>query len=202
VKVLVGCEFSGVVRRAFRDRGHDAWSCDILPAADESPFHIQGDLLGVLNQGWDLAILHPPCTYLCNSGVMWLHRIPSSWKQLEDGAAFFRACLEADIDRVAVENPIMHKHALTLIGGIRPYQIIQPWMFGHMEQKATCIWRKNLPELVPTNDVRAAMLKLPDNQRQRLHYLPPGPERAKLRSTTFPGIANAFADQWGILPVL
>jgi hypothetical protein len=197
MRVLVACEYSGVVRRAFAARGHEAWSCDILPSEDDSPHHIQGDCLTVLDEGWDLLIGHPPCTYLANSGVAWLHKQPERWVKLEDGARFFRRLWEAKVPKKALENPIMHKYAVERIMGLRPTQIVQPWMFGHMEQKATGLYLDNLKPLVPTRNVREEMKALPDNQRQRLHYLPPGPERAKLRSRTFEGIAEAMAEQWG-----
>lgn len=196
LSALVGCEFSGVVRRALRARGIAAWSCDLLPADDDSPFHIQGDVLDVLDHGWDLLIAHPPCTYLCNSGVRWLHSDPERWAKMRGGAEFFRRLLDAPIPHVAVENPIMHKYAAEIIGR-RQDQVLQPYMFGHPERKATCLWLKNLPSLVPTNDVYAEMMALPKRERERLHYLPPSPDRWKLRSTTYEGIAVAMAEQYG-----
>jgi hypothetical protein len=198
VKVLVACEYSATVRDAFRARGHDAWSCDLLPTDGDPQWHIQGDAL-VLAHGhdWDLMIAHPPCTYLTNSGVAWLHKDPSRWEKLDEAAGFFRKLLDAPVPRIAVKNPIMHKYAKERIGGVKQTQLVQPWMFGHMEQKATCLWLKGLPPLVPTDNVKAAMDALPDNQRQRLHYLPPSADRWKLRSTTFKGIAEAMAEQWG-----
>lgn len=195
MKVLVACEFSGVVRRAFRARGHEAWSCDILPADDEGE-HLQGDVREYLDQGWDLMIAHPPCTYLANSGVAHLYSEADRWKDLIDGAVFFRDLLHADIPLIAVENPIMHKYAKSIIGQSQT-QVVQPWMFGHPEQKATCLWLKGLPKLKETDNVKEEMLKLSDSERQRLHYLPPSEERWKLRSTTFSGIAAAMAEQWG-----
>lgn len=194
MRVLVACEYSGTVRDAFKAKGHDAWSCDILPT-DKEGQHYQCDVREVLNKEWDLMIAHPPCTYLTNSGVTWLHRDPSRWQKLDDAADFFRSLLNAPIPRICIENPIMHKHAKERIG-VHQSQVIQPWMFGHMEQKATCLWLKGLPILKPTNDVKAEMLKLPDSQRQRLHYLPPSKDRWKIRSTTFQGIADAMAEQW------
>jgi len=196
MKVLVACEYSGTVRDAFRALGHDAVSCDLLPTDRPGP-HYQGDVFDLIGDGWDLMIAHPPCTYLTNSGVSWLHKDPERWERLNEGAAFFKALLNAPIQFKAIENPIMHKYAKDRIGGIKQTQIIQPWMFGHMEQKATCLWLTGLPPLTPTNNVKAEMLKLPDNERQRLHYLPPSPDRWKLRSTTYQGIADAMADQWG-----
>lgn len=194
MRVLVACEYSGTVRDAFKAKGHDAWSCDILPT-DKEGQHYQCDVREVLDKEWDLMIAHPPCTYLTNSGVTWLHRDPSRWQKLDEAAEFFRTLLNAPIPRICIENPIMHKHAKERIG-VHQSQVIQPWMFGHMEQKATCLWLKGLPLLKPTNDVKAEMLKLPDSQRQRLHYLPPSKDRWKIRSTTFQGIADAMAEQW------
>ena len=196
MRVLVACEYSGTVRDAFRARGHDAMSCDLLPTDVDGP-HYQGDVFDIIDDGWDLMVAHPPCTYLTNSGVTWLHKDPSRWAKLDEGAAFFKALLNAPIERIAVENPIMHKYAKERIGGVKQSQVIQPWMFGHMEQKATCLWLRNLPPLAPTNNVRDAMMALPDNERQRLHYLPPSADRWKIRSATFKGIAEAMADQWG-----
>jgi len=196
MRVLVACEFSGRVREAFRKAGHDAWSCDLLPAEDNSNNHIQGDALELLGDGWDLLIAHPPCTYLTNAGVTWLHKDPSRWALLDEGAAFFKAFLDAPIPKICVENPIMHKYAKERIGGKKQSQVIQPWMFGHMEQKATCLWLKGLPNLTPTKNVKDQMLLLPDSERQRLHYLPPSKDRWKLRSVTFQGIADAMASQW------
>jgi hypothetical protein len=196
VRVLVACEYSGTVRDAFRARGHDAWSCDILPTDADPTWHIQGDAVEVAyGQDWDLMIAHPPCTYLTNSGVTWLHKDPTRWANLDDAAEFFKRLYDAPIPRKCIENPIMHKYAKERIGGIKQSQVIQPWMFGHTEQKATCLWLQGLPELKPTNNVKEEMMALPDNQRQRLHYLPPSADRWKLRSTTFKGIADAMADQ-------
>jgi hypothetical protein len=193
--VLVACEFSGIVRDAFTALGHNAWSCDLLPS-ERLGLHYQQDVRGALDYNWDLMIAHPPCTYLANSGVSWLHRQEGRWKKLDDGAKFFKMLLDADIPRIAVENPIPHKYAVERIG--RKYdQLIQPYMFGHPERKATCLWLKNLPPLIPTNDVKAEMEALPKNQAQRLHYTPPGPDRWKIRSRTFTGIAQAMASQWG-----
>ena len=198
MKVLVACEYSATVRDAFRACGHDAWSCDLLPTDGDPQWHIQGDALVLAHgHGWDLMIAHPPCTYLTNSGVAWLHKDPSRWEKLDEAAGFFRKLLDAPVPRIAVENPIMHKYAKERIGGVKQTQTVQPWMFGHTEQKATCLWLKNLPPLVPTSDLKAETKALPANQRQRLHYLPPSADRWKLRSTTYKGIAEAMADQWG-----
>lgn len=195
MKVLVACEFSGTVRDAFLRKGHDAVSCDILPTESPGP-HYHGDVLDIINDGWDLLIAHPPCTYLSNSGVMWLYKQEGRWEKMKDGALFFKKLLEADIPRIAVENPIMHKYAKEIIGSHQS-QVIQPYMFGHLEQKATCLWLKGLPTLNPTDDVKEEMMKLPKRQRERLHYLPPSKDRWKIRSKTYQGIAEAMADQWG-----
>jgi len=185
-RILIACEFSGIVREAFIKRGYDAWSCDLLPT-EIIGNHIQDDVLKHLNDGWDMMIAHPPCTRLCNSGVMWLSE-RNLWEEMREGALFFKKFLEANIPYVAVENPIPHKYALEIIR--RKYtQIIQPWMFGHGETKATCLWLKGLPKLEATNIV--------SGREQRLHRLPPSKDRAMLRSKTYPGIANAMAEQWG-----
>lgn len=198
MRILVACEYSGTVRDAFAKLGHFAMSCDILPS-DKPGNHYQGDVRDLLDQDWDLMIAHPPCTYLTNSGVCWLHKDPDRWALLDEGAAFFKLLLDAPISRKAIENPVMHKYAKERIGGVKRTQIIQPWMFGHMEQKATCLWLTDLPPLVPTNNVKEEMMKLPKNQRERLHYLPPSEDRWKIRSTTYQGIADAMAAQWGSL---
>ena len=190
MRVLVACEFSGIVRDAFIDRGHDAWSCDLLPTESPGP-HYQDNIFHVLTKtiyDWDLMIAHPPCTYLTNSGVSWLYRKEGRWNKMREGALFFKHLLEADIPQICIENPIMHKYAVEIIGR-RQDQVIQPWMFGHGETKATCLWLKNLPELKHTNIV--------EGREQRLHYLPPSKDRSKLRSITYPGIAKAMAEQWG-----
>ncbi len=195
MKVLVACEFSGIVRSAFAAKGHDAWSCDLLPT--EIPgHHYQCDIRNsiIWNQHWDLLIAHPPCTRLCNSGVVWLEK-RNLWNELKQAAEFFKFFLEAPVAKIAVENPIPHKYALELIG--RKYtQIVQPWMFGHKERKATCLWLKNLTKLVETDNVKIEMNILPKNQQQRLHYLPPSKDRWKARSRTYKGIAEAMADQF------
>lgn len=196
MRVLVACEYSGRVRDAFLEHGHDAMSCDLLPTDSDGP-HYQGSLFDLDLTQFDLMIAHPPCTYLTNAGVTWLHRDPTRWQKLDEGAAFFKMLLDAPIPKICIENPIMHKYAKERIGGVKQSQVVQPWMFGHMEQKATCLWLKGLPILQPTNNVKSDMMKLPDNERQRLHYLPPSVDRWKLRSTTYQGIADAMANQWG-----
>jgi hypothetical protein len=190
MKVLVACEFSGIVREAFQNLGHQATSCDLLDT--EIPGnHYKGDIKDILYDGWDLMIAFPPCTYLANSGVRWLYggkgtaRDPVRWKLMEEAAKFFQTLLDAPIDKIAVENPIMHLHA-----GIRkPDQIIQPWQFGHGEIKSTALWLKNLPKLVPTNIV--------EGRANRVHFSPDSKDRWKKRSRTLSGIAQAMAEQWG-----
>lgn len=196
MKVLIACEYSGRVRDAFASKGHEVLSCDFEPT--ETPGnHYQGDIIDVLGDGWDLMVAHPPCTYLTNSGVCWLHRDPARWEKLDEGAAFFKLLMDAPIEKKCLENPIMHKYAKQRIGNQKQSQTIQPWMFGHTQQKATCLWLTGLPLLQPTNDVKREMLALPDKERQKCHYMSPGPNRWKERSRTFLGIANAMAAQWG-----
>lgn len=197
MRVLVACEYSGTVRDAFINAGHDAISCDILPTDKPGP-HYRGDVRDMLHERWDIIIAHPPCTYLCNSGVCHLHKDPTRWAKLEDAANFFKLFLDIDGPRVAIENPIMHKYAKELIGGGQS-QVVQPWMFGHTETKATCLWLKGLPNLQPTDNVKEELNGMHKRDIQRLHYLPPGPERAKIRSKTFQGLADAMAAQWGCL---
>lgn len=181
MRVLVACEFSGIVREAFAARGHDAWSCDLLDTEIPGQ-HIIGDCRDYLEDFWHLLVCHPPCTHLAVSGARWFKD-----KRAEQEAAldFVRVLLDAPIDRIALENPIS-----VISSRIRrPDQIIQPWMFGHGETKATCLWLKNLPPLVPTN--------LVSGRENRVHRMPPGENRWKDRSRTFTGIAKAMAEQWG-----
>lgn len=194
-KVLVACEFSGTVRDAFLDRGIDAMSCDLLPTESLGP-HYEGDVMEIIDDDWDLMIAHPPCTYLANSGVRWLYEKKNRWKKMIDGAVFFRDLLNADIPHIAIENPIMHKYAVQIIGR-RQNQVIQPYMFGHPERKATCLWLKNLPELKETNNVKNIMENRPKSEAQRVFYTSPSEDRWKTRSITFKGIAEAMAKQWG-----
>jgi hypothetical protein len=191
VRVLVACECSGRVRDAFRARGHDAWSCDLQPADDGSPYHIQGDVMDVISDGWDLMIAHPPCTDLAVSGAAWFAAKRADGRQ-QRAIEFFMQMIDAPVPRIAVENPVGIMSTLYR----KPDQVIHPWQFGHTEQKATCLWLKNLPRLAPTAYVYGAMMRLPKNERERLHYLPPSPDRAKLRSVTFDGIAEAMAARW------
>lgn len=182
MRVLVACEFSGVVREAFRRKGHDAWSCDLLPAEDGSHFHIQGDCIQALEDNWDLMIAHPPCTHLAVSGARWFK---DKQKEQAEALDFVKLLLNAPIEKIALENPV------SIISSKikKPDQIIQPWQFGHGETKATCLWLKNLPKLKPT--------KIVDGRIARVHNLPPSPDRWKLRSITYQGIADAMAEQWG-----
>lgn len=197
MRVLVACEFSGTVRNAFLDKGYDAWSCDLLPSEDGSNRHIRGDVREVLRDGWDLMMVaHPPCTRLCNSGVRWLTKSPAGrslaemWRDLDEGAALFSDLWNADISCIAMENPVMHKHAKARIVGYTKFtQSIQPWQFGHPETKRTCLWLKNLPPLQPTCIV--------EGREQRVLYMPPSPDRWRERSRFYPGIATAMAGQWG-----
>jgi hypothetical protein len=181
MRVLVACEFSGIVRDAFAERNHDAWSCDLLPS-ERPGSHYQGHLEDILTANWDLMIAHPPCTYLAVSGARWFAERP---EQQEQALQFVRVLMDAPIPRIALENPV----SVISTQIRRPDQIIQPWMFGHGETKATCLWLKNLPKLVPTDVV--------DGREGRIHNLPPGPERWRDRSRTLPGIAAAMAEQWG-----
>lgn len=189
MRVLLAGEFSGIGRDAFIREGHDAVSCDLLPSESDFGPHIIGDVREILNDGWDLMIAHPPCTYLCNSGVRWLHEERGRWAKLRRDAAFFRELLECDIPRICVENTIIHKYAAALIGR-RQDQVVQPWMFGHGETKAVCLWLKKLPKLKPTRCVTG--------RRPRVHHASPGPDRWKERSRSFPGIMRAMARQWAL----
>jgi hypothetical protein len=186
MRVLVACEFSGVVRDAFRARGHEAFSCDILPSEDGSPFHIMRNVIGLLDWSWDLMIAHPPCTHLAVSGARWFK---GKEKEQAQALAFVQALMDAPIPRICIENPIS-----VISSKIRkPDQIIQPWQFGHGETKATCLWLRALPKLAPTNIVAG--------REPRVHFASPGPARWKERSRTLRGIADAMADQWGSLSV-
>lgn len=181
MRVLVACEFSGVVRDAFAARGHDAWSCDLLPSERQGK-HIQGDVLAVLDDGWDLMIAHPPCTHLAVSGARWW---ALKGKEQEGALRFVRLLMGAPIEKIALENPV----SIISTAIRKPEQIIQPWQFGHGETKKTCLWLKNLPPLIPTDIV--------DGREPRVHKMSPGPNRWKERSRTYGGIAKAMAEQWG-----
>lgn len=196
MKVLVACEFYGTVRNAFLETGCDAWSCDLLPAEDRSNRHIVGDARDLLGDGWDLLMVaHPPCTRLCNSGVRWLSKPPNGktldqmWAELDEGAGLFSDFWNAPIERICIENPVMHKHAKARIRNYQEFaQSVQPWQFGHPETKRTCFWLKGLPPLMATDVV--------EGRTARVHRMPPGPQRWAERSRFFPGIAKAMADQW------
>jgi hypothetical protein len=216
-KILIACEFTGTVRREFaRYEEHDVWSCDLLPALDRSNRHIVGDVRSILGEGWDLMMVaHPPCQRLCNSGVRWLKSPPTKlssdyysadeiaayarmtkrqrlafmWHKLDEGAALFSDLLNAPIEHIAIENPVMHRYAKQKIANYVEFaQSVQPWQFGHGEIKRTCLWLKKLPSLKPTKIVKGRVA--------RVHLAAPGPERWKERSKFFPGIGAAMADQW------
>lgn len=193
MKVLVACEESQEVCKAFRELGHEAYSCDIEPCSGGHPeWHLQCDALEMLKLQWDMIIAHPPCTHLSSSGARWFPEKRADGRQ-QQSIDFFMSFTQADCPRIAVENPV----GIMSTQYRKPDQIIQPWMFGHPEKKATCLWLKGLPKLEPTNDVSVYMRTLPKSRQERLHYLPPGPDRARIRSRTFPGIAKAMAEQWG-----
>lgn len=202
MRVLIACEFSGTVRDAFIAKGHDAVSCDLLPTEKPGP-HIQGDVLEVIGDGWDLMIAHPPCTRLANSGVRWLNAPPKGktidqmWSELKAGADFYKKLRDAPIKRKAIENPQMHGHARRLINTGRR-QIVQPWWFGNPFFKGTGFELINLPDLTPTNKLAPPPIGTDEHKKwSAVHRMPPGPDRWKERSRTFQGIADAMADQWG-----
>ena len=222
MRVLVACEYSGAVRDAFIKAGHDAMSCDLLPADVEGP-HYQGDVMDIINDGWDLMIAHPPCTYLCSGGLHWNERVPGRAEKTEEALVFVGALLDADIPRIALENPIGRISSAIQ----KPTQTIQPWQFGADAQKATCLWLKNLPPLVPTKIIEPTYAckcgsRFPyalgkhgcpnchgdsgpaegvyaNQTASGQNNLPPSPDRWKERSKTYQGIADAMAAQWGIL---
>lgn len=214
LSVLVACEFSGVVRRAFHDLGHEAFSCDILESEDHSQYHLQSDAVaairsGLLGKPWDLVICHPPCQYLANSGVRWLYdkdgsHAESRWDSMHRGARFFVDCWEAcelsGVGAWAFENPIMHKHAKAAIQALHRRiplpSFFQPWEHGHPESKKTGLYLYNLPALKPSADALAEFKALKYGDRSRVHYASPGPNRWKERSRTLPGVAKALAKQF------
>lgn len=210
MKVLVACEFSGVVRDAFLEQGYDAWSCDLLPSPTGSNRHITGDARDYLDDGWDLLIVcHPPCTRLCNSGVRWLTEPPPGrtvkemWEELDEAADLFSTFWNAPIARICVENPVMHKYAKERIVGYKRFrQSIQPWEYGHPEVKRTCFWLRRLPPLTPiytTWEQCRDALGLPADAKPeaRVHKMSPGEDRWAERSRFFPGVAKEMASQWG-----
>jgi len=184
MKILIACEFSGVVWKAFTDLGHDVLGCDLL-SSELSTNHYQGDVLDILTEKWDMMIGHPDCTYMCNSGVRWYHTEPGRKEKTQLASDFFYKLWNADIPKICLENPIPHKYA-----NLPKYsQKIQPWMFGHGETKATCLWLKNLSPLRPTNIV--------DGRLQKIHLMGPSKNRSKERSRSYVGIGEAMANQWG-----
>ena len=190
MRILVACEFSQIVTKAFRDKGHEAYSCDLIPTEGNPEWHIQGNVLKYISDNWDMMIAFPPCTYLCNSGVRWLYERPDRWDLMKDACIFFNRLLDANINYIAVENPIQHSWARQLI---RPCdQIIQPYYFGDKERKATCLWLKNLPPLI-------AQFSGGEDIKQSIFHTPPGKERWRKRSKTFNGVARAMAEQWSNL---
>ena len=195
MKVLIACEYSGIVRDAFAAKGHDAWSCDILPT--ESPGnHFQGDVLEHLDKGWDLMIAHPPCTHLAVSGARWFTEGKKPWSLQEDALDFVRKLLDAPIDKIALENPV----SVISTKIKKPNQIIQPFEYGHDVTKRTCLWLKNLPNLKPTKIVKPDIVLVNGKKMSRMHYESfklPSKERSKVRSKFYTGIAQAMADQWG-----
>lgn len=197
MRVLIACEFSGTVRTAFEDLGHDALSCDLLPT-EKPGKHYQGDIIDVLNDGWDLMIAHPPCTFLCSSGLHWNKKRPERAQMTLDALSFVRLLLDAPIPKIALENPI---------GAIstkirKPDQTIQPYQFGHDASKATCLWLKNLPPLRPTQYVEPRIIdgkpRWGNQTDSGQNKLPPSKDRWKIRSETYQGIAEAMANQWGL----
>ena len=207
MKILVACEYSGIVRDAFIKKGHNAISCDILPSESDLGKHYQGDVMDILYEDWDMMIAHPPCTYLSVSGLRWLYheedkhlpkelrrphpKFPNRLQQQQDALDFVKTLLNAPIEKIALENPVS-----VISSKIRkPSQTIQPYQFGHPEQKRTCLWLKNLPLLQHTNNVYDYMMTLPIKERQRIHWL--GGGKGKERSKFFTGFAEAMAEQWG-----
>jgi len=196
MRVLIGCEESGTVREAFRLMGHDAWSCDILPTRIEGQ-HYQRDIMDVLDYGWDLIILHPPCTKIAVCGNSTYGEGQPRYNERLAAVEWTRSLWDKAIsvcDKVCLENPVS---VLRRLGGFPKPQYIQPYMFGHPEQKKTCLFLHGLQPLEETNNVKHIMDNLPKNEAQRIHYMPPGPDRARDRSKTYDGIADAFAAQWG-----
>ncbi len=193
MKVLIACEYSGVSRRAFEALGHEVWSADFEPSEDGAANHYQGDCFDLIkSMHFDLMIAHPPCTDIAVSGAAWFKEKIADGRQ-QAALDFVKKLMDAPIKMIAIENPVS-----VISSKIRrPDQIIQPWMFGHKEQKATCLWLKGLPKLVETNNVKQEMMLLPKRERERLHYLPPSPTRWKERSRTYQGIADAWSRQWG-----
>lgn len=198
MRVIVGCEESQIICTAFRARGHEAYSCDIEPCSGGHPeWHIQGDVLNHLNESWDLGIFHPVCRFIANSGVRWLFEKAGRWEELDKACEFFKKLLHAPIPKKCIENPVPHKWGAERIG-IKYTQKIQPYNFGDKQKKGTCLWLINLPMLVPTTpELKPPKDKMELKKWEMIWRMPPGKDQAKLRSKTFPGIANAMAEQWG-----
>lgn len=195
MKILIACEYSGIVRDAFLKKGHDAISCDILPCESEyytgSDRHYQGDVMNILNDGWDMMIAHPPCTHLSVSGARWFTSGHKPMYLREEAIKFVRTLMEADIEKICIENPVS-----VISSYIRKSdQLINPYQFGHKEYKRTCLWLKNLPKLIETNNVKEETDKLPISKKNRIWYM--GSGKGKERSKFYTGIADAMADQWG-----
>ncbi len=204
MKILIACEFSGVVRDAFRLKGHDAWSCDILPCDADKKYHYQCDIFDVIDKGWDMMIAHPPCTFLSVSGNRWFNpkyaeKYPTRHQDREDAKEFFMALANASIEKICIENA----QGIMSTCWRKPDQIIQPYQFGHPFAKRTCLWLKNLPPLMYTGIVEPEYITYKSGKKMPKWYAdigakkPPPKERMKLRSKTFQGVADAFADQWG-----
>lgn len=197
MKIIIGCEFSGRVREAFRALGHDAYSCDLLPAEDNSEFHIQDDVLNHLNDGWDMAIFHPDCTYLCSSGLHWNGRVPGRAEKTEEALEFVRLLMAAPIKKIAIENPVGRINT-----AIRnPDQYIQPYEYGHDASKKTGLWLKNLPKLRPTKFIEPRIVNGKNRWANQCdsgqNKIGPSPDRWKLRAATYQGWADAMAEQYG-----
>ena len=207
-KVLVACEYSGIVRDAFTRLGHDAWSIDILPTESKGQ-HIQDDVLNHLDKDWDLMVAHPPCTYLCVTGTGWLYhpddkhldkrirrphpKFPNRRQQQKDALEFVQKLMDAPIEKICIENPVS-----VISSKIRkPNQYVQPYEYGHLECKKTGLWLKNLPTLAPTKNLKKETMSLPKGQRCKNLWCPPSKDRGKIRSMFFTGIADAMAEQWG-----
>lgn len=193
MKVLIACEYSGVVRDAFLKLGHHAISCDLLPSDSKNGDHYEGNVFDIINDGWDLMIAHPPCTYLCSSGLHWNKRRPDRALETEKAIEFFMALYDSGVPRIAIENPI----GCLSTRFRKPDQIIQPWQFGEDASKATCLWLKNLPILHPTQIIKKE--RYSNQTASGQNNLGPSPDRWKLRSKTYQGIADAMAEQWGKL---
>jgi len=196
IKVLVACEYSGIVRDAFLEEGFDAYSCDIRETESNPNRHFQEDVFKTIERkDWDLMVAHPPCTYLANSGSRWLYEKDERWQDMIDGAVFFRKLYNADIPHIAVENPIMNGWAKKVVGEGKPDQSFQPYHFGHLESKRICLWLNNLPKLSKTNDVEDEAKNQSDKELHKKHWM--GSGSGKERSRFFEGVAEAMAKQWG-----